>query len=153
MGMIITLQTIQHIVEQVDSDFEIEFKIEVYRDDNGNANKICTNLPSSELRDDWLTRLTNAWIEDLEYEHGIEGHLLPVVSLPKRALTHWRVLSFVCGEKRLSIYPDGGFINEWNIARQPNGERFEVATITHDSKIYLYRNKDIKIDVTIEELH
>lgn len=153
MGMIITLQTIQHIVKQIDSDFEIEFKIEVYRDDNGNANKICTNLPSSELRDDWLTRLTNAWIEDLEYEHGIEGHLLPVVSLPKRALTHWRVLSFVCGEKRLSIYPDGGFINEWNIARQSNGERFEVDTITHDSKIYLYRNKDIKIDVTIEELH
>ncbi len=41
-------------------------------------------------------------------------------------LTHWRELTVKCGRKRLCIYPDGGFINEWNIARQPNGERFEV---------------------------
>lgn len=39
---------------------------------------------------------------------------------------------------------------EWNIGRQPNGERFEVETITHDAKIYLFRNKDIKFDITIE---
>lgn len=29
------------------------------------ANKICTNLPSSEMRDEWLTNVTNAWIDDL----------------------------------------------------------------------------------------
>ena len=152
MGMIITLQTIQHIVKQIGSDFDIEFRIEAYRDDKGNANKICTNLPSSELRDDWLTRLTKAWIDDLEHDYNICGNLIPVVSLPKRTLTHWRVLSITCGDKQLAIYPDGGFINEWNIARQPNGERFEVSTITHDAKIYLYRNKDIKFDVAIEKI-
>ena len=151
MGMIITLQTIQHIVKQIGSDFDIEFKVEAYRDDKGNANKICTNLPLFELRDDWLTRLTNAWIDDLQHDYNICGHLIPVVSLPKRSLTHWRVLSISCGEKQLAIYPDGGFINEWNIARQPSGERFEVSTITHDAKIYLYRNKDIKFDVAIED--
>ena len=150
MGMMITIQTIWHIVKQIGSNFDIEFKVEAYRDDKGNANKICTNMPSSEVRDKWLTNFTNAWIDDLKYDQNIEGHLLPVVSVPKRTLTHWRVLSITCGNKKLSIYPDGGFINEWNIARQPNGERFEVETITYDTKIYLYRNKDIKFDIAIE---
>ena len=150
MGMMITIQTVWHIVKQIGSNFDIEFKVEAYRDDKGNANKICTNMPSSEVRDKWLTNFTNAWIDDLKYDQNIEGHLLPVVSVPKRTLTHWRVLSITCGNKKLSIYPDGGFINEWNIARQPNGERFEVATITYDTKIYLYRNKDIKFDIAIE---
>lgn len=150
MGMIITLQTIEHIVKQIGSDFDIEFKVEVYKDDKGNANKICTNQPTSEKRDTWLTCLTNAWINDLNYEQNIEGRLSPVISAPKRTLTHWRVLSIACSNKKLSIYPDGGFINEWNIGRQPNGERFEVETITHDAKIYLFRNKDIKFDITIE---
>ena len=108
-------------------------------------------MPSSEVRDKWLTNFTNAWIDDLKYDQNIEGHLLPVVSVPKRTLTHWRVLSITCGNKKLSIYPDGGFINEWNITRQPNGERFEVETITYDTKIYLYRNKDIKFDIAIED--
>lgn len=58
MGMIITLQTIEHIVKQIGSDFDIEFKVEVYKDDKGNANKICTNQPTSEKRDTWLTCLT-----------------------------------------------------------------------------------------------
>ena len=151
MGMMITLQTVWHIVKQIGSNFDIKFKVEAYRDDKGNANKICTNMPSSEVRDKWLTNFTNAWIDDLKYDQNIEGHLLPVVSVPKRTLTHWRVLSITCGNKKLSIYPDGGFINEWNIARQPNGERFEVETITYDTKIYLYRNKDIKFDIAIED--
>ena len=150
MGMMITIQTVWHIVKQIGSNFDIEFKVEAYRDDKGNANKICTNMPSSEVRDKWLTNFTNAWIDDLKYDQNIEGHLLTVVSVPKRTLTHWRVLSITCGNKKLSIYPDGGFINEWNIARQPNGERFEVETITYDTKIYLYRNKDIKFDIAIE---
>lgn len=151
MGMIITLQTIGHIVKQIGSSFDIEFKVETYKDDRGNANSIRANQPSSESRDQWLTSLTHAWIDDLLYENNIEGHLIPVISAEKRTLTHWRVLSIICGNKKLSIYPDGGFINEWNIARQPNGERFEVDTITHDTKIHLFRNKDIKFDITMED--
>ena len=151
MGIIITLQTIEHIIKQIGSEFDIEFMIEVYKDDRGNADSICANQPSSEKRDAWLTSLTKAWIDDLSYEHGIKGTLVPVVSLNKRTLTHWRVLTITCGKKRLSIYPDGGFINEWNIGRQPNGERFDVETITHDTNIHLFRNKDIKFDIIIED--
>lgn len=152
MGMIITLQTINYIVKQIGSDFDIAFKVEIYKDDRGNAESITANQPSSQQRDIWLTNLTNAWIDDLSREQNIQGILTPVVSLAKRSLTHWRVLTVTCDQKKLSIYPDGGFINEWNIGRQPNGERFEVSTITHDTKIYLFRNKDIKIDVSIESV-
>lgn len=151
MGIIITLQTIEHIIKQIGSEFDIKFMVEAYKDDRGNADSICANQPSSEKRDAWLTSLTKAWIDDLSYEHGIKGSLIPVVSLNKRTLTHWRVLTITCGKKRLSIYPDGGFINEWNIGRQPNGERFDVKTITHDTNIHLFRNKDIKIDIIIED--
>ena len=140
MGIIITLQTIEHIIKQIGSDFDIEFLVEAYKDDRGNAASICANQPSSEKRDEWLTSLTKAWIDDLSYEHKIKGSLIPVVSLNKRTLTHWRVLTITCGNKRLSIYPDGGFINEWNIGRQPNGERFDVRTITHDADIHLFKN-------------
>lgn len=152
LGMVITLQTIRHIVKQIGADFSIEFLIEYYRDDKGNAESISANQPSSEKRDIWLKSLTNAWIEDLYTESQIDGELVPIESKNKRTLTHWRVLSISCGKKKLSIYPDGGFINEWNIARQPNGEFYDTATITHDTKIYLYRNKEIKFDVTIENI-
>ena len=150
MGMIITLQTIEHIIKQIGNDFAIEYKVEWYKCDNGNADSISANQPSSTQRDSWLNSLTNAWIEDLTDDCNINGELIPVKSLDKRTLTHWRELSIECCGKKLSIYPDGGFINEWNIARQPNGVRFDTATITHDTKIYLYRIKEIKIDVCVE---
>ena len=152
MGIILTLQTIEHIVKQIGAGFTLGYKVEWYKDDRGNADSITANQPSSEKRDNWLTSLTNAWLEDLRCDDDIDGDLVPVVSVDKRTLTHWRELSIICGNKKLSIYPDGGFINEWNIARQPNGERFDTATITHDTKIYLYRNKEIKFDVMIEDL-
>lgn len=151
MGMIITLQTIEHFVKQIGNNFNIEFNVESYKDVRGNANSITANQPSSENRDSLLTCLTNTWIDELHHESGIEGFLTPIISVDKRTLTHWRVLSIECGNKRLSIYPDGGFINEWNIGRQPNGEFFEVSTITHDTEIHIFRNKEIKFDIIIED--
>ena len=152
MGIIITLQTIAHIIKQIGIDYSIEYKVEWYKCDNGNAESISANQPSAVQRDNWLNSMTSAWIDDLSHECQITGTLIPVQSLEKRSLTHWRELSIQCGNKKLSIYPDGGFINEWNIARQPNGERFETSTITHDTNIYLYRINDIKIDVCLEDL-
>lgn len=152
LGMVITLQTIDHIIKQIRSDFSIEYLVESYRDDRGNAESISANQPSSEQRDSWLKSMTHAWIEDLNVDCQIEGKLVPIKSMNKRTLTHWRVLSISCGKKKLSIYPDGGFINEWNIAKQPKDEFYDTATITHDSKIYLYRNKEIKFDVDIENI-
>jgi hypothetical protein len=151
MGMILTIQTINHFVKQIGAKFTIEYKVETYKDDNGNMEKIASNQPTAFLRDEWLKELTNAWINDLSETDNIEGTLIPIVSADKRALTHWRELSFICGSKKLSIYPDGGFINEWLIARQPDGVFYDTSNIKYDTNICLYRNKDIKFDLTIED--
>ena len=152
LGIVLTLQTMEYFIKQIGADFTLEYRLEYYKDDRGHPNSITANQPSSDLRDELLTSMTNSWIEDLLYDNDIEGELEPIESLDKNALEHWRELSITCGNKKLSIYPDGGFINEWNIGKQPNHAYFDVSTTTHDTKIYLYRNKDIKFDVTIEDI-
>jgi hypothetical protein len=151
MGMVLTIQTINHFVKQIGVNFTIEYKVETYKDDNGRADRIASNQPTAFLRDEWLKELTNAWINDLS-EIDIEGTLIPIVSADKRSLTHWRELSFICGNKKLSIYPDGGFINEWLIGRQPDGVFYDISNIKYDTNVCLYRNKEIKFDVTIEDM-
>lgn len=151
MGMILTIQTIDHFVKQIKKDFSIEYKVEWYKDDRGYANSITANQPSSDQRDHWLTDLTNDWIDDLNRDENIDGELIDIVSQRKRTLTHWRELSIICGNKKLSIYPDGGFINEWNIGRN-NNQFYDTATITYDTKINIFRDKEIKFDIIIEDI-
>ena len=124
MGMILTLQTVEYIVKQIDKDFTIEFKVETYRDDKGKTDSITANMPSSDVRDSKLKLLTTDWLKNLSYNEDIKGDLVPIQSGDKRSLTHWRELSIICGKKKLSIYPDGGFINEWNISSR--NERFDA---------------------------
>ena len=63
-------------------------------------------LKSTEDRDSWQENLANELVDGLEYEDGIEGTLSPVVSAPRRSLTHWRVLTFECAGKKQ--YPSSG---------------------------------------------
>jgi hypothetical protein len=59
-----------------------------------------------------------------------------------------------CAGKRLSIYPDGGFVNGWNILKDwtKNTKRFDHENTSVSDIIYLKRNQDIKYDVTIEDI-
>ena len=148
MGMILTLQTIEHFVKQIGSDFSIRFKLEKYRDDNGKDNSLTANMTSAEKRDARLKAITTDWLKDLSYNDGIKGELVPIVSGERRSLEHWRELTITCRNKRLCIYPDGGFINEWVISR--NNEFIDIAEITPEVDIKIFHNKDIKFDVTIE---
>lgn len=109
-------------------------------------------LKSTEDRDSWQENLANELVDGLEHEDGIEGTLSPVVSAPRRSLTHWRVLTFECAGKKQCIYPDGGFMNGWFIYNAP-GERkmYDLSTITYDTEIDICRNQDIKFDITIED--
>lgn len=95
------------------------------------------NQPTSEDRDSWLENLANELVEGLEYEDGIEGTLSPVVSAPRRSLTHWRVLTFECAGKKLCIYPDGGFMNGWFILQQSRRAK-DVRSIHNHLR---YRNR------------
>ena len=150
-GMLITLQTIEHIIKEIGNDFTIEFKLEQYRDDRGYADSITANQPSHTMRDKWLTDLSNAWFDDLRCTANISGNLVPIVSLGKNVLSHWRALTISCGNKQLVIYPDGGFINGWSIGKQPNRRFYNAATITHDTYIYIHRCNEIKFDIILED--
>ena len=164
LSMILTLQTAGYFIKEIGNPFTMDFKLERYDSDSGKWDSMTANLPSSFTkqitstekklgRDEWLGSLAKSWKDDLDYEEQIEGTVLPICSQPKNTLTHWRVLSFECAGKRLSIYPDGGLMNGWSIYNAPGQfHRYDTATITHDTEIDLQRNQDIKFDVTIEEL-
>jgi len=164
LSMLLTLQTIGYFIKEIGHPYTMEFKIERYDTDTYKWDSLTANLPSSYSkqispyerktgRDEWIEDLANSWIEDLEYDNQLEGTVLPISSLPRNTLTHWRVLSFECAGKRLSIYPDGGLMNGWSIYNVPGrSRRYDLSTITHDTVIDLHRTQEIKFDVTIEDI-
>ncbi len=164
LAIVFSLQTISYFIKKIGNTFTLDFKIERYDTDSGKWNNLCANIPSSsdkeddygnvkQGRDKWLEDLANAMVEGLLYDDDIEGKLLTVRSAPKNTLTHWRVLTFECAGKRLSIYPDGGFMNGWMIHNEPGRERhyYDLSQITYDTEIDLQRNQEIKFDVVIED--
>ena len=151
LSIIFCTQTIKYFIKKIGSPYNLEFLVEQYSSDNGKRDNLGANQPTSEDRDLWLENMANEMVEDLYEEDGIKGTLSPVVSAPRRSLTHWRVLIFECAGKKLCIYPDGGFMNGWFIYNAP-GERkiYNLSTITYDTEIDICRNQDIKFDVTVE---
>jgi hypothetical protein len=97
--------------------------------------------------------MANELVDDISYDNGIEGSLITVVSRPKRTLTHWRVLTLECAGKKLCIYPDGGFMNGWLIYNAPGESRnvYDLSMLTYDTEVIIFRNQEIKFDVTIED--
>lgn len=67
-------------------------------------------------------------------------------------LTHWRVLQIKCGNKQLSIYPNGGFVNEWMFDKQvPCTKTFDRNdNLDIDDDMPLFRRKEIKYEVIID---
>ena len=149
--MIMTLQVIEYFVKQIGRHFTLDFLIEEYND-SSSKNTITANLLNAAKRDESLKNLTYGWLNDLQYQFNIEGEIVPIHSANPHSLTHWRVLSFECDGKKLSIYPDGGFANGWNIEknRTINRKFYQVDNTDTTDNIGIYRNQDIKFDVTIE---
>lgn len=152
LSIIVCLQTIEYFIKLIGCEYTIEFFVERYESDFGKRDSFTANQPSHEERDKWIEILTKELISNIDYENDINGSLIPVVSVPKRGLTHWRVLSFECAGKRLSIYPDGGFMNGWFMYNDPDKPRnyYNLNQITVDTDITITRNQDIKFDVIIE---
>ena len=164
LSILLSLQTISYFIKKAGNSYSLDFKIERYDTDSGKWYNLGANIPSSsdkvddygnvkEGRDTWLENMAKALLDDLNHDAGIEGELLPIFSVPKHTLTHWRVLTLKCAGKILSIYPDGGFMNGWMIYNEPGLPRryYDLNHITIDTGINLFRNQDIKFDVTIEE--
>lgn len=151
LAIVLSLQTIEHFVKLIGKDFTLKFKIEKY-DETSLKSSIQANLPGSSVRDTFLEGLARQWIENFNEQFGdkCSGELEPIVSQERRTLTHWRELTISCGNKKLSIYPDGGFLNGWKLG---NTTRFytNADTSTADN-IALSRTQDIKYDVAIEDI-
>ena len=154
LSIILCMQTIGYFIKKIDLPYTLEFLVERYYAENGKRDNLGANLPSSEDRDAWLTSMANELVDDISYNNGIDGSLIHVVSKRKGTLTHWRVLTFECAGKRLNIYPDGGFMNGWFIHNAPGKPRheYDLSTLTYDTEVNVFRNQEIKFDVTIEEL-
>ncbi len=153
LGMVLTLQTISHFVKQIGADFSLQFLVEKY-DDNSNKDNVASNLPTHLVRDEKLIELSGTWLTELKETAGITGQLVPVCSLDRRKLTHWRVLTIRCADKELCIYPDGGFANGWRISQNAlaTAHKFYRNDNTDTSDdIALTRVQDIKFDITIED--
>lgn len=153
MGMVMTLQTIGHFIKQIGRDFSLEFLMEVYDDPNYRGS-ITANLQNNMQRDQILRDLTEGWLNDLNNDYGISGELSPIKSQQYNTLTHWRVLNIECGGKRLSIFPDGGFANGWDLLRDwnVNTKRFHIDDTDTRDVIVLKRRNDIKFDVAMEDI-
>ena len=154
LGMILTLQTIEYFIKQIKKDFEIKFLMEKYEDNNYHGG-ITGNLKDYHERDLKLEELVNDWLYGIDGGYGISGEISPIISNEPRSLTHWRVLTLECGNKRLSIYPDGGFANGWSILRDwsVNTKRYTTDNTDTNDIITLKRIADIKFDISIEDIN
>jgi hypothetical protein len=151
--MVLTLQTIEYFIKQIKKEFEINFLMEKYEDNNYHGG-ITGNLKDYHERDLKLEELVNDWLYEIDGGYEISGELSPIISNEPRSLTHWRVLTLECGNKRLSIYPDGGFANGWSILRDwsVNTKRYTVDNTDTNDIITLKRITDIKFDICLEEI-
>jgi len=155
LGMVFTLQTIGWFVKSVGNDFTLHFLLEKYID-HGYKDKFNTNLPTAHDRDEWLTKIAGKWMKDTNSAAGgkYTGQLIPVESLDRGTLPHWRVLTIKCSDKTLNIYPDGGFMNGWNFKPEHKPgvpyKYYEVGNTTTDDVLTLERVQDIKFDVVVK---
>ncbi len=148
LSIVLCMQIIGYFVRKIGMPFSLEFLVERYCIDGGKRDNLGANQPTSEDRDTWLENMATELLDDID----IAGTLVPVVSAPRRSLTHWRVLTIECAGKRLCIYPDGGFMNGWLIYNAPGERRmYDLRQITYDTEIDICRNQEIKYDVTIED--
>ena len=159
LGMVFTLQTIEYFVKVIGNSFSLRFLVEKYSD-NGNKDRFNTNLPTSYVRDGWLSKIAEKWIDDMNNSANgkYTGSLIPIGSLSQKALPHWRVLTIKCGKRSLKIYPDGGFMNGWNFKPEhitgyyakKAAKFYTIENTDTDDIIPLERVQDIKFDIEVE---
>ena len=149
MGMVITLQTIEYFIKRIDKNFKIEFALERYSNIERRGS-ITANLKDNAERDMILDDLCRGWLYKLENEDHINGSLKTIKSQSPGVLSHWRELSFKCGNMRLVIYPDGGLANGWYIDTVSASMRYTPENTDTNTVIPLRREQVIKFDVDLE---
>ena len=147
IGMITTLQFINHFISKTECPFLLKFETEQYSD-NSYCRTISSSYSDYSDRDKILKKLSETWIE----ENGYDGEVLIESKIPN-TLPHWRELSFTCGDKRLIIYPNGGIINEWFLdidKAKKMHKYFSPDNTSASDPIPLKKKIDIMYDVEIQ---
>ena len=149
LGMVLTLQTIEYFVKTIGRNFSLEFKVEKY-EDYGAKEGIVYNLRNSSRRNQKLNDLANEWVIDVlrSSDRKVRGTIAEVISHEKKSLTHWRELTITCGDKHLTIYPDGGLINGWHLDGPACTRIYKNEDTTTADNPPIILTEDIKIEVT-----
>ena len=147
IGMITTLQFIDYFIGQTGCPFLLKFETEQYSD-NSYCRNISTPYSDYGARDRVLNKLAESWIE----QKGYDANVIVESRIPN-ALPHWRELSFLCGDKKLILYPNGGIINEWFLdierAKRMN-KYFRPDNTMVSDPIPLKKKIDIMYDVEVK---
>lgn len=153
-GILAAYQFILRVIERADkkNNFSLIFQNEEYWD---NSSRSTTFYPSKGLADDKLRGELVEYFSDQLYELlETDKDCCPFnnETLPSNSLPHWRVLTLKCGKKQISIYPNGGFINEWMFDSRATADRYsDNSELNIEEPIPLFRKKEIKYEVIIDK--
>lgn len=154
VGMVATLNFIGYFLKKINRTFTIDIATEEYDYTYplGKGPRITGDLTQDD-RDRKLDTMIKDWLPSL----GLKCNNVETNPYEKKALPHWRVLSFKCGSMRLSFYPNGGIINEWLVDMESYKRRSRAKWLDYDSiefsdNIPLHHSQDIMYDVLVEDV-
>jgi hypothetical protein len=154
-GIVETFQVVEYVVKKINKPFSMNFKIVDF--DGGHSNtSIFSNLPDANAVEaiiNQIGRQRNS-IQIVPGQGSVsEKPICNGLTVEKKKsyeFEHWRELRLVCGDKTLSIFPDGGFANGWSLDidyYRAEHKRFAHENVRYNTKIRIKRDKDIKFDV------
>lgn len=149
-AMITTLQFIEQIMKPIGKNFSLTFLTEEY-EESDNYRNISSNIYNWMDRNEEFRSLLKKWRDKVRRCVNDDN----IKTQKSRSLPHWRELRIECGGKALSIYPNGGFINEWFLDEYKMNKEHRILTkdnVTIDSEIPLFRRKEIMYDAEIKDI-
>ena len=153
-SILVAYQFIKRVLEKAgkENNFSLTFKNEEYWDYSSRSTKSFPSkgLEDAELRNELIESLSEQLYDLLETDKDLcpfKNDTLACNSLP-----HWRVLVLKCGTKQISIYPNGGFFNEWKFDSKSTNNRYsDNADLEVGQSVPLYRVMEIKYEVIIDK--
>lgn len=156
-GIVETFQVFEHFVKKIGKPFSLNFKILDFTGGYPNTS-IFSNLPSAAAVEAMINKIGGQRnsIRILPGQAPVsEKPTCSGLTVEKKKtyeFEHWRELRLVCGDKVLSIYPDGGFANGWNLDTdyyRAEHKHFDHGNVRYNTAIRIKRDKDIKFDVCL----
>lgn len=157
-GIVETFQVIEYFVKKIAKSFSLNFKILDFAGGHSDNKSIFSNLPNAIAVEAMINKIaTQRNSIQIGLDQGVvsEKPTCSGLTIEKKKVyefEHWRELRLVCGDKVLSIYPDGGFANGWNLDTDyyhAKDKRFDHGNVRYNTPIHIKRDKGIKFDVCL----